>query len=571
MFNNQNRATFIHLAGFVGHPMAQKPSRSSERIPPELSEATGGTIYLIVIQVASRALTFAGNQFVLRYLSPQLLGIAVQFELYSISVLYFSRESLRVALQRQPSQNRFHVGSDRKTASSARSRQTQVVVNLSYLAIGIGVALALVFGWLYYQGQSSNAEIQESPYFGLSLQIYALATIIELCSEPCFMVIQERLLYSSRARSETIAAISKCAATCLVTLIDSYRRATPSVLPFAIGQIAYAIVLLSGYMATVLPLSREDGFSMLPTAIETGNQHLASRFDRSLVSLAGAIYAQSVFKQILTQGDALILGFLASLEDQGAFALASNYGGLMARLLFQPIEESSRTAFGKLLSRVDKDRRLDSQSLNSAVNQLSDMLHLYGIVAVLSSCFLYTLLPLLVRFIVGRAWFSSEIAGILSIYCYYIPFMAYNGILDAFVTSVATPAELRQQSLWMAAFTTSYFAAAYVLLTVLDLGARGLVLGNIFNMLLRILWSVWFIARYVRRNGGVLDVIKDVFPNSGTFTVGVVAAGVMRGRRLDQQQGILAMAEVILICAIGGSIMQVYVSIFVGRRLANAF
>ena len=551
--------------------MARKPSKSEERNSSELSDATGGTIYLIIIQVASRALTFAGNQFVLRYLSPQLIGIAVQLELYSISVLYFARESLRVALQRQSSQNGVDAGSDRKAASSARSRQTQVVVNLSYLAIGIGVALTVVFGWLYYKGQSSNTEIQESPYFGLSLQIYALATVIELCSEPCFVVIQERLLYKSRARSETVAAISKCAATCLVTLLINYKGKRPSVLPFAIGQTAYAIVLASGYMATVLPLSREDIFSMLPKAIETSTQHLASRFYRPLVSLAGAIYAQSVFKQILTQGDALILGFLASLEDQGAFALASNYGGLMARLLFQPIEESSRNAFGKLLSRVDKDGKLDSQSLNSAVKQLSDILYLYSIVAILSSCFLYTLLPLLVKVLVGRAWFSSEIAGILSIYCYYIPFMAYNGILDAFVTSVATPAELQQQSLWMGAFTAGYFAAAYILLTILDLGAKGLVLGNIINMLLRILWSVWFITRYMRKNNGALNLIRDVLPKPTTFMAGLVAAGMMRGRDLNQKQDIAAMIDVISISAIGGSIMQVCVGAFLGHRSANEF
>lgn len=549
--------------------MAGNSHGSEQKGRAGLSDPTGGTVYLILIQVASRALTFAGNQFVLRYLSPQLLGIAVQLELYSISVLYFSRESLRVALQRQPSRDDVRTEPDGKTESSSRSRQSQVIVNISYLAVGIGVPLTIGLGWLYYTAQRSNIQIQESPYFGLSLQIYAVATLIELFSEPCFVVIQERLLYRHRARSETTAAISKCGATCLTTLVANYRGMRPSVLPFALGQTVYAIALAIGYSLTVLPLSRRDGYSMFLTAIETSTQYLASRLYRPLVSLAGAIYAQSVFKQILTQGDALILGFLASLEDQGAFALASNYGGLMARLLFQPIEESSRNVFGRLLSRRDREGKVDSESLKSAIKQLSDMLHLYGIVAVLSSCFLYTLLPLLVRFLVGPAWFSPEIAGILSMYCYYIPFMACNGILDAFVTSVATPTELQQQSLWMGAFTAAYFGAAYILLTVLELGARGLVLGNIFNMLLRIVWSASFVTRFLKQNDGTMDVMRDALPNPGTLVVGLVATGMMRRRDLGNKHGIAGIVDVLLVCALGGSTMQVSISRFSAHYPAN--
>jgi oligosaccharide translocation protein RFT1 len=519
--------------------------------------ASAGTLYLIIIQVASRALTFAGNQFVLRYLSPQLLGLAVQLELYSVSVLYFSRESLRVALQRQPSPEDVSSTGKKEKTSSAPPRQTQTIVNFSYLAILLGFPLTTGLGWLYYKGQSGNIEVRESPYFALSLQIYAIATFIELLSEPCFVVVQERLLYRSRARSETTAAIFKCAGTCLTTLVASRNEFQPSVLPFAVGQFTYASVLTFGYVSTALPLAREDEFSLLPSIVERSRQFLAARFYRPLVSLAGTLYAQSVFKQVLTQGDALILGFLASLEEQGAFALASNYGGLMARLLFQPIEESSRNTFGRLLCKVDNNGKVDAQSLKAATKQLSDVLYLYSIIAVLSSCFLYTLLPLLVRIIVGPAWYTADIASLLSIYCYYIPFMAYNGILDAFVTSVATPAELQQQSLWMGAFTIGYVAAAYFLLNFLDLGARGLVLGNIFNMLMRISWSSWFISRYLTRNNGRINVVRDILPKPGVFLTGVIAAGTLRTMHLRDGEGLIGLIRVLIICALGGSIMQV--------------
>src|SRR5271155_2596960 len=62
-----------------------------------LSTSAGGATLLIGLQVGSRALTFIVNQILLRYLSPEILGISTQLEVYSISVLFFARESLRVA------------------------------------------------------------------------------------------------------------------------------------------------------------------------------------------------------------------------------------------------------------------------------------------------------------------------------------------------------------------------------------------------------------------------------------------------------------------------------------------
>ncbi|KAH8981677.1 hypothetical protein EDB86DRAFT_2931631, partial [Lactarius hatsudake] len=42
----------------------------------------------------------------------------------------------------------------------------------------------------------------------------------------------------------------------------------------------------------------------------------------------------------LTEGDKLLISRLSPLADQGGYAIASNYGSLVARVVFQPIEES---------------------------------------------------------------------------------------------------------------------------------------------------------------------------------------------------------------------------------------
>jgi oligosaccharide translocation protein RFT1 len=517
-----------------------------------VSGTASGTIYLILIQVASRALTFIGNQVLLQFLSPKLLGIAVQLELFSVFVLYFSRESLRVALQRQPEQADKEKRDDGQ-ANETKSVQSQSIVNLSYLVVFSGSCLTLGFGYSWYN--RADVVVLESPYFGISLLLYGVATIIELLSEPSFVIIQQNLFYKARAQAETRAAILKCLAACSTAFLCQRLGWEPSALPFAVGQCTYAISLFVFYLKSAYPTSTKEKFSMLLRSVENNPSYIFSYFSKPLLNLAGTLYAQSIFKQLLTQGDALILSFLASLSDQGAFAFASNYGSLIARLIFQPIEESSRSAFGKLLATNPSNGKPDKRGLQAVIDHLSGILHLYGLIALLSCAYLSTILPLVVRTIAGPGWCTPVISALLSTYSYSIPFLAYNGILDAFVTSVATPAELAQQSFWVAGFTAAYLGSAYVLLCVMDLGAEGLVIGNMVNMALRIGWSVVFIQRYFRRQGVQVDT-TNMRPQSSTIASCVGTAAVLWAYTPDNgfmlQDGLASLVPLVVICAVGG-------------------
>lgn len=221
----------------------------------------------------------------------------------------------------------------------------------------------------------------------------------------------------------------------------------------------------------------------------------------------------------------MILALLSNLSDQGVFALASNYGGLIARMLFQPIEESSRNAFAKLVA-SDTSNRPNHAGVKDAAVYLSSVLRFYGILSVVVAGLGPTALPLLIRLLMGSKWSSLEVTGLLSTYCYYIPFLAVNGITEAFVSSVATESELRGQAIWMGAFSVGFAGAAYTFLRTLQMGARGLVWANISNMTMRTAWSFWFIEAYLRRNGSLLS-FTDVSPSPGSVVVGAVAAAAL--------------------------------------------
>jgi oligosaccharide translocation protein RFT1 len=208
-----------------------------------LSASAKGVTFLILTQVGSRALTFVINQLLLRYLSPELLGAATQLELYLISIQYFARESLRVALQRQ-------------------TGNSQAVVNVSYISVTAGLPLAYLLARLYKGSSLPNVQ-----YIEQSLALYGLAAMLELLAEPCFVIVQQKMAYKVRAAAETMATIGRCVVTFAAVFWAARTGRDLGVLPFALGQMAYSLLLLAIYYARTLRIATQEKFSLLPKRI----------------------------------------------------------------------------------------------------------------------------------------------------------------------------------------------------------------------------------------------------------------------------------------------------------------
>ncbi|MCJ1387020.1 Oligosaccharide translocation protein rft1 [Xylographa soralifera] len=517
-----------------------------------LVDSAQGTTFLILLQIGSRVLTFAVNQVLLRFLSPELLGISSQLELYGISVLYFARESLRVSLQRQRVESRGgHYG-----PSDIKLGRTQEVVNLSYIAVLLGPLLAFIFAVLYIR--QAGPAVLAIPYLYQSLVLFGLATIAELLAEPCFVVAQQQMLYGLRASAESSATFTRCVLTCATAIWASINRQDLGVLPFAVGQLGYALVLNMVYYGRIWRTSSMEGSSLFPQPVSTDtSDYVLALFYRPTLTLSINFYAQSGLKHLLTQGDSVLIALFTSLSSQGVYALASNYGSLIARMLFQPIEESSRGVFGRLLASgsslettpakgmpnttspkslsdhrrtqdgslaADTNLKSSASGVLSARSYLITLLHLYGLLSLIITTVGPTIAPLLLRYVAGRSW---TLAGsVLSVYCYLIPLLALNGILEAFVSAVATPAQLRVQSAWMLAFSAGFATSGYVLLRMYDYGAKGLVAANAVNMAMRIVWSWTFVRGYLDEQGSKLR-FADCLPNITSISVGIMVASYL--------------------------------------------
>ena len=481
-----------------------------------LSASAKGATFLILLQVASRALTFAVNQILLRFLSPELLGVSAQLELFSISVLYFARESLRVALQRQ-------------------AHGTQAVVNLAYLAVVTGLPLTYVLAHLWLQSDTPKV-----PYFAEALSLYCVATVIELLTEPSFSAVQQKLLYKVRASAESTATLLRCFGTCGSAILANRMGIDIGALPFAIGQLAYALGLLIVYLFNMWPVARDEHFTLRPSRI-AASKDIPVTFNylsTPLLRLTSSLTLQSALKYILTQGDSLLITTYTSLADQGAYALASNYGGLIARMLFQPIEESSRNMFAKLCADQGtapdaKDQINGQQSqerkrnISQAANVLTIILRLYNIISLFAVTLGPSLAPLLLSVVAGKKWSATNASNVLATYCYYIPFLAINGVTEGFVAAVATNKQLYAQSISMGFFFAAFAGSSWFFLGQLQLGGSGVVLANTVNMALRIVWNTWFINRFFGKQDTPFRLL-DTLPSVTSLAPAAIIPTLMR-------------------------------------------
>lgn len=525
-----------------------------------------GASLLILLQIASRAITFVANQVLVRFLTAQLLGISTQLEVFYLSVIFFARESLRVAVQRQGaiSSNRgepqLHHGQDgtRQRERETKKAQTQTIVNLGYVAILLGIVAAAVLGYAYLRSVSAETAAT-TPNFIPAVYLYALASILELLSEPVFVVMQIRLNFSARASAEAVATFAKCLVTLASAVWASRNGFELGVLPFALGQTAFSLGLLGVYAYHGIALSESEGFSLFPKRLgdsgSTGNDYVLSYFYRPTVNLASSMMVQSFVKHLLTQGDTFLVSILSTSKAQGVYALANNYGGLLARLVLQPIEESSRSYWSRLLSTTQQQHQSDAATtvtskenrghgaqtgadprpsqiaLARASENLTTLLQGYSLASLPLLAFGPVAAPLVLSIVAGPQWAGSGAGDALAAYIYYIPLLAINGLTEAFVASVATEAQVHRQSVWMMGFSLVFAAAGYVFMRVLEWGAIGLVCANAINMTCRIVWAVVFIQRYftVCGSGGTANwEFIRILPKPLTVVVATVAAQVVR-------------------------------------------
>lgn len=186
--------------------------------------------------------------------------------------------------------------------------------------------------------------------------------------------------------------------------------------------------------------------------------------DPVLFRLSISMSLQSVVKHFLTEGDKFILSWFSPLQDQGGYAIAVNYGwlincmkrrneaegystgSLLARIGFQPIEETLRVFFSRTLSSSASSQQPKEEELHSASSTLVSLLSVQVAFSLFLVTFVPPYLPIALRILLPPRYLETSAPVVLDAWVYYIPFLAINGGLEAFVSSAAKPRDLARQS-----------------------------------------------------------------------------------------------------------------------------
>ncbi|KAI0064107.1 Rft-1-domain-containing protein [Artomyces pyxidatus] len=505
-----------------------------------LSASLASASSLVLLQFISRIFTFALNQALVRLASPQVFGIAaIQFELLLSTILFLSREGVRNALLRTPSH-------------SDRNIPKQLTENIALLPTYLGIPTAGLLAAVYVFTSDSEAR----PHFVLSVAVYVLAAALELLAEPLYVRAQSDLRFDVRVRAEGSAVFAKTLVTFLVL-----ARGPPewALFAFAAGQLAYGGATLVAFWHVY---GGVGVYGLRRSVVELHGHSKNVYFEPELLKLAGAMTGQSVVKHFLTEGDKFLVSRLSPLADQGGYAIASNYGSLVARIIFQPIEETSRLYFSKtLLGNPSTSERSDThakttdnpppgrESLTAPARILMTLLLLFTHLFLLLTTFAPPYLPLATKLLLPPRYLSTSAPTILRAYIYYLPFMAYNGVLEAFFASACTPADLSAQARMMGGASLAFVGAAFALRS-----DAGLVYANIVNLGLRAGYAWFFVRRYFGARGhGLLARWQDAVPPTPVLAVFALAAAVTRWSAQAQEGKPLTIYSQTGHVAIGGA------------------
>ncbi|KAG7194969.1 Oligosaccharide translocation protein rft1 [Scheffersomyces spartinae] len=499
------------------------------------AKSSAGVSWLMMVQVVSKLLTFVLNQLLIRFISPKVFGVSAYLEFIVNVILFFSREAVRLAIQRVKLSDKKNDVEEATTAAITgysdltETGLLQSIINFGYVPLAIGVPFSLVVVWYQLKSATFLNSVRTLPNHEFSMAMIWISIMLELIVEPVYLVNQYQLNLAKRSKVEGMAVLFRCLVTFFIIFgvsrwTNLYQTQLQfegyTVLAFASGQFAYSFTLFLLYNLDFQKSYPNNTRMIQPISSKGGNS--VYWLNPSVLAIWKSLVAQMFLKQILTEGDKLLINYLCTVEEQGVYSVVSNYGSIIARLLFQPVEEYVRLFFTRLLA----------VKLKSNLDEASRTLTYIGIFyANLSSIILLAGVPngpYILGFLLGRkgGWSNTNLFEVFQQYIIYIPFMAFNGVLEAFFSCVASKSELVNFSKFLTGQTLAVFVTMYVLIGRMDLGISGFILSNCFNMLLRIAYCSNFIIKFFRGYGYSITLLLAIARFKNTFLITAIAFAI---------------------------------------------
>lgn len=338
--------------------------------------------------------------------------------------------------------------------------------------------------------------------------LYCSGAFFESIGEPLFNLYNQSFRVDCRLKADAAAILIRSVVT--FTAIIVYDL---GVVGFGLAQLSYGIVhvvvmlwsytqveftadgTLQGYRLTLNDLipcvpsrkEKEHFLDFLFGAETTGN----------VIHMTGT----SLLKHGLTEADkiALSLSNSATHYDQGVYGVINNYGSLVARMIFQPIEETARITFSKMaakakLEETQGNRDLVKAEVSAMSTLVSIVLKTVGLFSVLFPVFGPFYARIAVQYCLGSRWYSEDTVQSLAVYCVYVLTLGLNGVSEAFVYATAPSGVLGTVNVSLVVSSVVFCSSAVLLIE--RMGTSGILVANILSMAIRIVFNLVYTHRY---------------------------------------------------------------------------
>lgn len=467
-----------------------------------MANTSKNTLYLICLQLFSRVITFLLNTFILRWSYPQVIGLAsVRLEVVYSAILFMGREGFRLAL------TRFRLNNS----------NSSTFVSMSRISFYMSLAYGIFIAWFNISFPPSEFAFNSSmiDFYNLTILYFCIAACAECLFEPIYITMNTNSMLGYRLIFEGVAMAIKCLFIFARILFIHGSQSDPDKLlasdihTIGLSQLLYSSILLICYYSFHLVISKHQSWPITTGQLFDIRSTIQSLFrsihiycsissDKTMtdsnyvhietLQLGLTFTKQSFIRQFLNQGDLIVLSSQSSLDDQAVYSIVNNYGSLIARVLLQPMEESSRLYLCTEIS-------TKSNTINHSIKTyIMSILYFDAYLGLYFVCFGTWFTQALIYIMLGSKWaFESLVPFSLSLYCFYIPLMAVNGILESFVDSYANTSQLNNLQLWMMISTCIYLPASVVSTRIW--GAPGMIIASMFNTTLRLLYSGRFMIQ----------------------------------------------------------------------------
>ncbi|KAH3673054.1 hypothetical protein WICMUC_003887 [Wickerhamomyces mucosus] len=519
-----------------------------------LSKSTKGVTFLLFGSFFTKFATFILNQILITYISAKIFGINAFLEFLMNTVLFFSREGIRLSSQRIHDDSPDDDNDDQLQQHHQQQEQQQIeqlqqieekkdddnvntnndidihiddkynhhnriyhgskiyilqsLINLAYIPTFIGLPLATIV--MYWQYGKISDLFKNMELFNTSLLIIWFAIIFELFVEPFYIINQFQLNYDKRTSFETTAITLSCIVNFIIVVYfkDKVQIDGLPILAFSISKLVHSLTLLILYYIDFRTFKSKlingNKLSLKLTKLYNLQHPISTNihyFDTDALTHFYKIFFNLSIKHLLSEGDKLVISSLYSIEEQGIYSLISNYGSLLARLIFSPIEESLRNFLTRLLSNNSKNENLKSstKNLQLSLDILQKIIKFYIYLSLIIVIFGPLNSGYLIQKIIGNNW-SNQVSDSMPLYTLYLPLLAFNGILEAVHQSTASGNEVVQYTYYMVIFSVAFLITTLITTSKFNLAINGLIFLNMINMILRIFYCSSFIKRYYSKN-----------------------------------------------------------------------